>query len=198
MGRHLEFDIQTAKKAAIRLFWSKGYQAATLDLLCETMQIGRSSFYASFKDKKSLFINFLDTYLEGIKKDQDRIGSGRINIEDIREAYLTNFVRTKNPRAHMGCMMVNIATEMADVDNELVSIIQDKLQIMDTWRIQWFEQMGCPSALAARLGHYLSVFTEGLQTSGRRKTDKLQMQEVIHTGFDFLAVEVQMADKLPA
>jgi TetR/AcrR family transcriptional repressor of nem operon len=195
MGRHLEFDIPTAKKAAIKLFWSKGYQAATLDLLCERMQIGRSSFYATFKDKKSLFIECLDTYLEGINKDHLRISKGGISVENIREAYLTNFVHTQNPRANMGCMMANIAVELADVDDELVKILRDKLQVMDTWRIEWFVQMGCPQPLAKRLGNYLSVFTEGLQISSRRKISRAQLQEVIHTGFDFLAAEVHTVDK---
>lgn len=55
--------------------------------------------------------------------------------------------------------------------------------------------MGCPQPLAKRLGHYLSVFTEGLQMSSRRKIPRAQLQEVIHTGFDFLAAEVHTADK---
>jgi hypothetical protein len=92
-------------------------------------------------------------------------------------------------------MLVNIAVELADVDDELVKILRDKLEVMDTWRIEWFVQMGCQQPLAKRLGHYLSVFTEGLQMSSRRKIPRAQLQEVIHTGFDFLAAEVHTADK---
>lgn len=190
MGRHLEFDIETAKKAAIKLFWSKGYQAATLDLLCDCMQIGRSSFYSTFKDKKSLFIGCIDTYLEGIKKNLTRYDFNTDTIEDIREAYLLNFVNSRHPRAHLGCMLANIAVELADVDDDLVKIIFHKLQVVDEWRVQWFVQMGCSREQAVRLGHFAGVFTDGLQAASRRKTLSQQMQDVIHTGFDFLAAEL--------
>jgi hypothetical protein len=55
--------------------------------------------------------------------------------------------------------------------------------------------MGCPQPLAKRLGNYLSVFTEGLQINSRRKISRAQLQDVLHTGFDFLAAEVHTADK---
>ena len=47
---------------ALVLFWRKGYQAASLSDLLLAMEIGRSSFYATFSDKRSLFIECLDLF----------------------------------------------------------------------------------------------------------------------------------------
>ena len=56
MARPHEFDIPTAINKALVLFWDKGYQASSLAELLATMNISRSSFYAEFTDKRSLFI----------------------------------------------------------------------------------------------------------------------------------------------
>ncbi|MEO1614160.1 MAG: helix-turn-helix domain-containing protein, partial [Pseudomonadota bacterium] len=44
------------------LFWRQGYQATSLADLLAAMEIGRSSFYAAFTDKRSLFIECLDLF----------------------------------------------------------------------------------------------------------------------------------------
>ena len=56
MARPIEFDREQALEAALKLLWSQGYVATSLNQLLETMGIGRSSFYAAFTDKRSLFI----------------------------------------------------------------------------------------------------------------------------------------------
>ena len=62
MPRNLEFDRSRTLEAAMKLFWSRGYVATSLAELLDTMSIARSSFYASFGDKRSLFIECLDLF----------------------------------------------------------------------------------------------------------------------------------------
>jgi TetR/AcrR family transcriptional regulator, transcriptional repressor for nem operon len=62
VGRVLEFDRSSTLDKALVLFWSKGYQAASLAELLEAMQISRSSFYATFGDKRSLCVECLDIF----------------------------------------------------------------------------------------------------------------------------------------
>ena len=62
MSRPLEFDRSKALGHALTLFWRKGYQATSLADLVAAMQISRSSFYATFGDKRSLFIECLDQF----------------------------------------------------------------------------------------------------------------------------------------
>ncbi|MFM8354230.1 MAG: TetR/AcrR family transcriptional regulator, partial [Gammaproteobacteria bacterium] len=56
MSRPIEFDRSKALDKAVALFWRKGYQATSLTDLLAAKQIGRSSFYAAFTDKRSLFL----------------------------------------------------------------------------------------------------------------------------------------------
>lgn len=61
-GRPREFCVDSALAAALRVFWSKGYEGASLTDLTEAMGITRPSLYAAFGNKEELFRKALDLY----------------------------------------------------------------------------------------------------------------------------------------
>jgi AcrR family transcriptional regulator len=61
-GRPREFDVDDALTAALRVFWSKGYEGASMTDLTEAMGVTRPSLYAAFGNKESLFRKALDLY----------------------------------------------------------------------------------------------------------------------------------------
>jgi AcrR family transcriptional regulator len=61
-GRPREFDVEEALAAALRVFWQKGYDGASLTDLTEAMGITRPSLYAAFGNKEGLFKQALDLY----------------------------------------------------------------------------------------------------------------------------------------
>ena len=65
LGRPREFSEQAALDAAMRVFWERGYEGASLDDLTRAMGINRSSLYASFGDKEELFKRVIARYAEG-------------------------------------------------------------------------------------------------------------------------------------
>jgi AcrR family transcriptional regulator len=65
MGRPREFDEAAALDAAMRVFWEKGYEGASLDDLTAAMGINRSSLYSTFGDKEALFQKAIAHYAEG-------------------------------------------------------------------------------------------------------------------------------------
>ncbi len=65
MARPREFDCQHALDAALRVFWEKGYEGATLDDLTTAMGINRPSLYGAFGNKEQLFSKVLERYATG-------------------------------------------------------------------------------------------------------------------------------------
>lgn len=61
-GRPREFCVDRALAAALRVFWTKGFEGASLTDLTEAMGITRPSLYAAFGNKEALFRKALDLY----------------------------------------------------------------------------------------------------------------------------------------
>ena len=61
-GRPREFCTDQALASALRVFWSKGYEGASMADLTEAMGITKPSLYAAFGNKEALFHKALDLY----------------------------------------------------------------------------------------------------------------------------------------
>jgi AcrR family transcriptional regulator len=61
-GRPREFCCEQALAAALRVFWSKGFDGASMAELTEAMGISKPSLYAAFGNKEALFHKALDLY----------------------------------------------------------------------------------------------------------------------------------------
>lgn len=108
-GRPREFDREQALEQALRVFWAKGFEGASLTDLTSAMGINRPSLYAAFGDKESLFRAAVDRY------EAQRLGFGREALAKptAREAVehmlfgVVNLVT--HPDSPNGCLMVQSA-----------------------------------------------------------------------------------------
>jgi AcrR family transcriptional regulator len=64
-GRPRAFNTDQALDAALRVFWKRGYEGASLPELTKAMGINRPSLYAAFGNKESLYKKALDRYTQG-------------------------------------------------------------------------------------------------------------------------------------
>lgn len=64
MGRHREFDVEQALDSALRVFWRKGYEAASYGDLTKATGVERPALYSAFGNKEALFRMALDRYYE--------------------------------------------------------------------------------------------------------------------------------------
>lgn len=104
MGRPREFSEPEALDAAMRVFWEKGYEGASLDDLTRAMGINRSSLYSSFGDKEELFRRVVERYKGGpIAFLHDALAKPSVRM--VIETLLRNTVKFLSDSSHpKGCL----------------------------------------------------------------------------------------------
>ena len=105
-GRPRAFDADRALDRALRVFWRKGYEGASLPDLTKAMGINRPSLYAAFGNKESLFKKALERYASGPAGYVARAleaPTARAVVEQIFDGAIDLVSDPKNPR---GCLMV--------------------------------------------------------------------------------------------
>ena len=177
MARPVEFDRSQALNRALVLFWRKGYHASSLADLLATMDIGRSSFYAAFTDKRSLFIECLDLFWARTLEMLQQARAEMPPVDALQNFLERNFIGTRRGgavRSHWGCMLVNTVLEMADVDNKLAARASDHLEEMQRFFQACLQDAGAPPARAEELAAMLMLFNEGIRVSSRRRLPEAQ------------------------
>jgi AcrR family transcriptional regulator len=64
LGRPREFDREAALEAAMFLFWRKGFEATSMNDLCDAMGVRSPSLYAAFGSKEALYLEVMERYVE--------------------------------------------------------------------------------------------------------------------------------------
>ena len=62
-GRPTNFDHEVALEKALQVFWSRGYEGASMSELTAALGINKPSIYAAFGNKEDLFRKALAKYL---------------------------------------------------------------------------------------------------------------------------------------
>ena len=113
MGRHKEFDRDQALQKAMELFWTRGYEAASIEDLVKHMGINRQSLYDTFGDKHELYLQALERYreVESCKVFEllEREGSVKRALRQL----FSGAVERSLGKERRGCFMGNAMSELA-------------------------------------------------------------------------------------
>lgn len=124
-GRPRIFDECKALEHALALFWAHGYQATSLDLLVDAMNIRKSSFYSTFGSKKALFVRALQHYAdESYALLQSNIATAESHRE-AREAVMVQLADVDGGRR--GCFFANSLAEYGKHGSEVDSLLQEHM-----------------------------------------------------------------------
>lgn len=122
MARPREFDVQKVLQAAQETFWEQGYEATSLDDLVRRMGVQRASLYATFGDKRALFLAALKRYeadsLAALRTALAGARSPRRAIRELFEGFVDGVCANGATR---GCLCVNTTVELAPHDPEIAT-----------------------------------------------------------------------------
>jgi AcrR family transcriptional regulator len=181
-GRPRSFDRDAALDTAIRLFWTKGYEATSIGDLTAAIGVGAPSLYAAFGDKQALFNEVVEVYglryggfiARGLAEEPTaRAAVGRILREAARE-----YTEPNRPR---GCMVISAGVNTASVD------VADLLRRIRNGNVDVFaERIAAdvtngllpPDTDPAALARYVGAVLQGMSQSARDGAGRAQLERV--------------------
>lgn len=99
------------------VFWTKGYDGATIDDLVAGMGVGRPSLYTIFGDKETLFLKCLHHYIQKFGGAAIQALQTAPTAKDAIRGFLQQAVmRTTIAGWPRGCLMGNVASVVIDTN----------------------------------------------------------------------------------
>ena len=128
MSRPRAFEEVAALEAAIDCFWRRGFEATSIRDLAASMRIGGTSLYNAFGDKRSLFVQALERYVERATRARiARLETSLPPKQAIHRFFAEVIDRSANDLDRRGCFLINSAIEVAPHDAELGREISRRL-----------------------------------------------------------------------
>lgn len=195
MPRTLEFDRERALIRAMKLFWAQGYKATSLSALLNSMEIQRSSFYASFGDKKSLFIECLRLFGERTARLALADGEApqQAPEQQIWRFFAATLLDVPDARLQHGCLLVNSILELADTEPQLCALSSQQLAAVERalesaleqarQQGRWHSQLS-----AAQAARYLTTINQGLRVQSRKGLSRQELWASLETALKLIGL----------
>ncbi|MDB5981598.1 MAG: transcriptional regulator, TetR family [Pseudomonas sp.] len=171
-GRPLSFDRDVALDAAMRVFWSKGYDAASISDLIDAMGITPPSLYTAFGDKKRLFLEAVERYLNRPGLDLQTLLQNAPTARDAVVLMLLGATvqQTRNGQPQ-GCLLMSASITSPPVNEVHQAIVQIRRDVESSVRSrieQGIEEGELPAATDAAVlaGFYMTVI-QGMSVQAR-------------------------------
>jgi TetR/AcrR family transcriptional regulator, transcriptional repressor for nem operon len=129
MGRPLSYDRDAVVDAAQLVFWERGYEATGIDDVEQATGLSRSSLYAAFGTKRSLFdevlANYGRTFLTELLAPIERQGAGPADAVALLVGLGRRYEQDLGRR---GCLIINAIGELGGRFDDLDHIASDLLE----------------------------------------------------------------------
>ena len=185
-GRPREFDVDEALAAALRVFWSKGYEGASLTDLTDAMGITRPSLYAAFGNKEALFRKALDLY-EREKLAYIGEALAAPTSRGVAERLLRGALEMQTSECEpRGCLRVissvTCGAEAGSVKADLQSRRASSQQaLLDRMEQAKTEGDLPPHTDVQGITNYLLAILQGMSVQAGSGATKAQLEEVVRT-----------------
>ncbi|MGW3343267.1 TetR/AcrR family transcriptional regulator [Nonomuraea rubra] len=185
MARPRKFEEDLAIEAAMRAFWSAGYEATSTQDLCAATGLGRSSIYNTFASKHDLFERSLRHYMDERNAGLAELMEGELPIREKIRTVLWWAVEP-DPRDPAGCLVVNSLVELGPRDPEIAELLRrdnDKRVGIVRTALEAARTRGelgadrDPLALA----RFLAATVSGLRVTARGGADRATLESIANT-----------------
>jgi AcrR family transcriptional regulator len=152
-GRPRNFDRDTVLRAALQRFRTHGFAATSLDDLASATGIARPSLYATFGDKRALYLEALDRTYEWLAETFAGLHAANLPFRKVLRAIFRSSIDTfmTGELGPSGCIAINTAVAEAVTDPEIRASLARILALEDDEIEKALAQAGSPSPRAHAL-----------------------------------------------
>lgn len=133
MARPREFDERAVMDAVVECFWNRGYEATSVRDLIERTGLTGASLYNAFGDKRAIYRQALDHYVEASIADRIRRCDAMAPRAAVESFFGEIIQRSLADPNHKGCMLVNAALDIAPHDPGFQEAIATVLQRVEAF-----------------------------------------------------------------
>jgi TetR/AcrR family transcriptional repressor of nem operon len=178
VARTKEFDPDAALRSALELFWRRGYEATSMSDLVAHLGVGRASLYATFGNKRELYLKALERYeqarLPEMVRELSRPGPALPGVRALVRRYADE-AAADGPR-RLGCFVTNTAAELAPHDPAAARQVErnwDHLEsVLHSALVRARAQGELPAGRdPLALARMLLVLLQGLRVVGKASAD---------------------------
>ncbi len=186
LGRPRAFDTEKALDRALKVFWAKGYEGASLSDLTEAMGINRPSLYAAFGNKEELFRKVVDRYVEG-PTNYITEALKAPTAREVAERVLRGVIeQLSDRRMPAGCLLVQSALACGEEAQSVRAELAARRAAGEKAVRQRFERAKKEGDLpgdvnAGDLAGYLATVTHGLAVRGAANANRAELLRIMET-----------------
>lgn len=180
-GRPREFDVDRALDRALKVFWRKGFEGASLPDLTKAMGINRPSLYAAFGNKAALFRRAVERYIEGPASQIRRALEEPTARQVVERWFRENIELITDSRNPRGCFLVQSALTCGDTADTIRRELARRRAASETALCERFERAIAEGDLPrncepADLARYVATVSQGMavQAAGGATREELQ------------------------
>jgi TetR/AcrR family transcriptional repressor of nem operon len=119
-----QFNVDETLTRAMEAFWAHGYEATSMRDLVDATGVNRASLYATYGDKRELFLSALRKYDEEVRqRTLSDLSQNLAPADAIRAIFDKVIDQTCRTNANWGCFMVNTALELAAHDVQIAQMV---------------------------------------------------------------------------
>ena len=179
--------MDAALNRALNLFWSKGYEATSVDDLCAITGLSRSSLYSTFGSKRDLLLRSVDRYVERRTPDLAAILAQPMPVREAFATLARHFIaQIVSGPGRRGCFLGNCAAELPRGDRAALARVRQGLARTEaTFRAALMRAVArgeLPSDVDIRaLARFLTAGFQGLRLIGKVNPGRAVLEDVART-----------------
>jgi len=169
----------------MRVFWSKGYEGSSLNDILIATGLSKSSLYATFGDKRELFLAAFEAYrCERLQRLESVLNDGQPARQAIEKFFRQGVARAEALDHAYGCMTANEAVELAPHDLAIQQLVKEDFQAVEEAFAQAILRGQSDGSIAGdkdprQLARFLVVSLQGLQVMARARSERALLDDTV-------------------